>query len=384
MIKHLSRDHAVTVASIARSEREAREGGEAASHCDGYELVRVREAFQTIRMLLRLPTSTPSSMGFFFSQRLARKVKTMLRTRQYDLIVVNSSSVAQYVTGVEGIPKILDFCDMDSQKWLDYARFKPFPLSLGYRLEGIKLMREEKRLANCFDVCTTATRGELETLNSYRCDVETDWFPNGVDAEYFSPSEGPYDENTISFIGRMNYYPNEECMSRFCRGVWPALRQRKPQVKLNIVGADPTAAVRRLGELPGVTVTGTVADVRPYVRRSAVSVAPLNIARGTQNKILEAMSMGVPVVSSPLAASGVDATPGEHLLVAQNPAEYTEAILRVMEQPTERARLAVAGRRRMVSHHSWDASMRRLDAILGRCQVASARPGLTKLSETAR
>ncbi|MEO8751918.1 MAG: glycosyltransferase, partial [Casimicrobiaceae bacterium] len=141
---------------------------------------------------------------------------------------------------------------------------------------------------------------------------------------------------------------------------WPAL-------KLVIVGADPTPAVRRLGELPGVTVTGSVPDVRPFLRGAALMVAPLNIARGTQNKILEAMALGVPVVSSKIAAGGVDASAPEHLLVAEDAPGYAAAIRRVLDDPAERDRLAVAGRTRMRTHHAWDSSMRRLDGIIKRC-----------------
>jgi glycosyltransferase involved in cell wall biosynthesis len=133
------------------------------------------------------------------------------------------------------------------------------------------------------------------------------------------------------------------------------------------VGADPSSAVRKLAELPGVTVTGQVPDVRPYLQRSALMVAPLNIARGTQNKILEAMASGVPVVASRVAAGGVDAVAAEHFAVASTPEEHAQAILRTLADPAERRRLAVAGRERMLSHHAWDRSMQRLDRILDRC-----------------
>jgi glycosyltransferase involved in cell wall biosynthesis len=133
--------------------------------------------------------------------------------------------------------------------------------------------------------------------------------------------------------------------------------------------------VRKLGELPGVTVTGSVPDVRPYLQRSALMVAPLNIARGTQNKILEAMACGVPVVVSRVAAGGVDAVPGEHFAVASAPEEHAQAILRIMADPAERRRLAVAGRERMLSHHAWGRSMRRLDGIIDRCLVSWREAG---------
>ncbi|MCB1967330.1 MAG: TIGR03087 family PEP-CTERM/XrtA system glycosyltransferase, partial [Candidatus Accumulibacter sp.] len=368
MIRHLSANgHQVTVCSLARSPGEAAEGKGIAPYCARFEVAQVSNPVQALRMIARLPLSTPSSMGFFYSPSLRQRVRQLLSTQQWDLIFVHCSSVAQYVEHVRDVPKILDFGDMDSQKWLEYANHKPFPLSLGYRLEGTKMLAAEKRLARLFDLCTATTRAEWETLEGYRTGVPTDWFPNGVDAEFFSPTDDGYDPDTLSFIGRMDYYPNQECMARFCAQIWPLLKSRRAQLKLLIVGADPSPEMRRLGELPGVTVTGSVPDVRPFVRKSALMVAPLNIARGTQNKILEAMAMGVPVVTSRVAAGGVDAESVTHFLVADTPEEYSGAILRVLDDPAERQRLAIAGRQRMLSNHAWPHSMERLDQIIDRC-----------------
>ncbi|HSW08969.1 TIGR03087 family PEP-CTERM/XrtA system glycosyltransferase [Aquabacterium sp.] len=373
MIRHLTaRGHAVTVCSLVRSAAEADEGRGIAPHCAHFEMGAVSEPMQWARMIVRLPLVTPSSMGYFYSPDLARRVRSLLRQQHWDLIFVHCSSVAQYVAHVTDIPKILDFGDMDSQKWLEYADRKPFPLSLGYRLEGTKMLWAEKRLARRFDLCTATTRAEWQTLEDYGTGAATDWFPNGVDADYFSPVDAPYDAETISFIGRMDYYPNQECMSRFCAQVWPMLKASRPQMKLLIVGADPSPEMRALGQIPGVTVTGSVPDVRPHVRSSALMVAPLAIARGTQNKILEAMAMGVPVVTSRVAAGGVDAEAPSHLLVADSAAEITQAILRIVENPAERQRLAAAGRERMLSHHAWPRSMQRLDAIIERCRQSFA------------
>ena len=368
MIKHLSGSgHEVTVASLARSPEEAREGRGIAPFCARYEMAEVSNPVQAGRMALRAPTATPSSMGFFYSPALARRIRELLTRERFELIFVHCSSVAQYVSRVRGIPKILDFGDMDSQKWLEYARYKPFPLSAGYWLECKKLEREERRLARLFDWCTTTTHAEWQTLEGYGVGVASDWFPNGVDSTYFAPTQASYHPDTVCFVGRMDYYPNQECMFDFCAKVLPLLRRARPNIRLTIVGADPSAAVTKLGELPGVSVTGSVPDVRPYLHRSALMVAPLNIARGTQNKILEAMAAGVPVVVSRVAAGGVDAVTGEHLLVAESPEQYAHAILRVLEDPMERERLAKAGRERMLTNHAWPSSMRRLDHIIERC-----------------
>jgi hypothetical protein len=271
------------------------------------------------------------------------------------------------VAHVDDVPKILDFGDMDSQKWLEYARYKPFPLSIGYWLEGMKLQAEERRLAAQFDFCTATTRAEWETLKGYDIGTRSDWFPNGVDCGFFAPSAVTHDPDTICFVGRMDYYPNQECLFEFCARTLPLLREKRQALNLLIIGAEPSSAVRRLGDLPGVTVTGTVPDVRPYVQSCALMVAPLNIARGTQNKILEAMAMGVPVVASRVAAAGVDAVPGEHFHVGSTPAEYRDAVLRIIGDPMERRRLSESGRARVLSHHSWPNSLKRLDAIIEEC-----------------
>jgi len=270
---------------------------------------------------------------------------------------------------------------MDSQKWLEYARYKPFPLSLGYSWEGHRLSAYERHLARQYDLCTATTGAEWETLESYGTGVASDWFPNGVDSDYFSPTDGSYDADTIAFVGRMDYYPNQQGMFQFCRDTLPLLRQRRPGLKLLIVGADPSEEVRRLGEIEGVTVTGSVPDVRSFVRSAALTVAPLTIARGTQNKVLESMAMGVPVVASPTAAGGVDAVAGEHFLVAETPQQQCEAIASLLEDPARRARLAEAGRARVLSNHAWPQSMQRLDRIIDRClssyAIRSTSPAAT-------
>jgi sugar transferase (PEP-CTERM/EpsH1 system associated) len=272
--------------------------------------------------------------------------------------------MAQYVANIRDAAKLLDFGDMDSQKWLEYSHYKPFPISVGYWLEGKKLELEECRLARTFDLCTTTTRAELATLNDLAPGVASSWFPNGVDYAFFRPDGDDYDADVISFVGRMDYYPNQECMLRFCKEVLPRIQEQRPTARLIIVGADPSPSILNLGQIPGVTVTGSVADVRDFVRRSAVMAAPLAIARGTQNKILEAMAMGVPVVTSTIAASGVDAVKNEHLLVADDAEDCAQTILRVMQDRDCRRQFSEAGLARVKSHHDWVSSMSRFDGML--------------------
>jgi sugar transferase (PEP-CTERM/EpsH1 system associated) len=368
MIKHLAQSHEVVVCSITRSDQQTQDAQGIAPYCHEFHIGQVDDRVQTLRMAATLPTPQSASESYFYSGKLRRDIDRLLAGQRFDLIFVHCSSVAQYVEHVKGIPKILDYGDMDSAKWLEYAQHKPWPLSWGYWWEGTRVRSLEKRLASRFDFLSTITRSEHRTLLDLGADTPSDWFPNGVDNDFFAPVQSvEYDPDTVVFIGRMDYFPNQQGMFDFCANVLPLLKAKRPSVKLQIVGADPSPAVWKLGEIPGVTVTGSVPDVRPYVTRAALTVAPLRIARGTQNKILEAMAMGVPVVASHIAAGGVDAIPGEHLLAGDTPQEQCDAILSILDNPAERARLSKAGRERVLTNHAWPNSMKRLDAIIERC-----------------
>ena len=212
-----------------------------------------------------------------------------------------------------------------------------------------------------------------ETLESYGAAAHTDWFPNGVDATFFKPDAEGYDEDSLSFIGRMDYYPNQECMLEFCAKTFPLVRAKRPQAKLLIVGADPSPEIRRGGRAArrnGDRVGPRRTPVHPAFGRHGGAAQH---RQGTQNKIPEAMAMGVPVVTSPMGAGGVDALDEEHFLVGRTPEEYAHHALRIMGNPEERGRLARAGRERMLTNHDWSASMRRLDGIVERCIEAFHR-----------
>jgi sugar transferase (PEP-CTERM/EpsH1 system associated) len=376
MIRHLhDSGHTVVVASIARSDAEAKAGEGLSAHCTRYLMGRIGPNEALARMLATVPTPTPASMGYFLVPRLRADVRRLLESESWDLVIVHCSSVAPYVADFTGAAKHMDFGDMDSEKWLDYSKERPFPLSVGYWLEGAKLRRAEAELARRFDTCSCTTPREVETLLGRGLVTEAECIPNGVNSEYFSPDGDDYDPNAIVFVGRLDYFPNIQGVVRFCRDVFPAIRAARPSAALTLVGAAPVAEVRRLAALPGVTVTGTVDDVRPYARRAAVNVAPLTIARGTQNKILESMAMGVPVVSTRVAAAGVQAVPGEHIAVAELGPEFATQVLRLMENPAERRRFSEAARARVLSHHTWPSSMRVLDRAIERCRSAYLERG---------
>ena len=371
MIQHLTRHgHRVTVASLARTRQEAADGEGLCEHSAEQICEVIGAPAAHARMIARLPTLEPSSFGYFYSGALARRIRARLARGDIEMVIAHCSSAAQYVVAVSGVPKLLDFGDMDSQKWREYSQHRPFPLSAGYWWEAVRLERREKDFARRFDLCTCTTAAERATLESFGSGCATAWFPNGVDSSYFSPQTVNFDATTICFVGRMDYFPNQQGVLWFCREVLPLLRESVPALRLRVVGAEPSPEIVALGRDPSIEVTGSVPDVRPYVRDCALSIAPLAIARGTQNKILESMAMGVPVVSSRIAAVGVDAVPGRDLLVADSAADYRDAVIGVLREPARRRQLAEAGRARVLSHHDWATSMRRLETCLKRAEAS--------------
>jgi len=384
IVRHLvAQGHRVTLCSPVRSEAEAR--GVEHMRALGVDVVtrKLDDRLKTLDMLLAAPTPRPSSFAYFHSRDLAADVEALLRSRRFDLVFAHCSSMGPYVAAAAGVPKIMDFADMDSQKWLDYARHKRFPANLVYALEGRKLERAEKALARCFDICTTISQAELDTFESYATGTPAEWFPNGVDLDYFSP--GPsYDPDLVAFVGRMDYFPNEQAMRWFCGEVWPKVCARR-RLRLRIVGANPSRAVRRLAEIDGVEVTGSVPDVRPYVQPAALTVAPLLIARGMQNKVVESMAMGVPVVATRrvVRGLGLDVDEPFPLLVADSAEEYARAVLELVEHPNRRSELAAASRSLAETSFSWPAALRRLDEIIARV-VGSDFSGSARAAGSAR
>ncbi len=364
IIKHLGKTHEVTVASLVRSRAEADAGKGIEPYCKKYFMGRVSKRSIGVNFLKNFLFLKPLSMAYFYSSELKQFIDQEIKKTKFDLIFVHCSSVAQYVEHISDIPKIMDYGDMDSQKWLFYSKVRNFPLSFMYLYEGVSLMKAEKQIADRFSLCSCTTFLEKETLDDYHTGAVTDWFPNGVNTDFFAPSGEVYEPDTLCFLGRMDYFPNQECILDFCQYTLPMIKEKRPDVKLLIIGADPSKRILELDRIPYVTVTGSVEDVRPYVQKCAVNIAPLNIARGTQNKILESLSMGVPVVTSKVAAGGVDAVPGEHFLIAEGHEAFAAAVISLLENPDKRDQLSKAGRSRMMNNHNWEKSMDKLDLII--------------------
>jgi sugar transferase (PEP-CTERM/EpsH1 system associated) len=365
MIRHLGRRHEVTVATVARSRQELAEGAALREHCHELHVAPINPGAAWGRFALRAASREPSTFGYFYSGALAQTVEGLLERGRFDAILVHCSSMGHYVAHHRDCRKVMDFGDADSEKWLEYARRAPFPLSLGFRLEGAKVRRAETWLAREFDACSVISPRERDVLSAH-VDTPLHVIPNGVDLEYFRERRDPGDgyRRRLVFTGNMSYRPNVDAVRHLVAEILPRVRQAVPDVELYIVGMDPSPAVRRLADPPRVVVTGRVDDVRPYFETAAVAVAPLRVARGLQNKVLEAMAMRVPVVASPAAADGITATADRDLRVARDPDAFARAVIEMLRDPAARERYAAAGRASVEEHHDWGRVLGRLEEIV--------------------
>ncbi|MFT3804584.1 MAG: TIGR03087 family PEP-CTERM/XrtA system glycosyltransferase [Burkholderiaceae bacterium] len=364
MIEHLSRVHDVFVVSMIRDDEEAEHAAGLKDFCAGFEAPRVSPLGQLLRTGLAPLQARPLSFGYFRSPAVQRIVDRWTSTIGFDRIVAYSSSMGPYVSAVADVPRLLDFCDMDSEKWLMYARAQGLPKSLMFRYEYAAVARQERRLAAAFDLSTVATPTELQTLRDRCGDDRCAWFPNGVDLQYFSPLDQPCDPDLLCFVGRMDYLPNVRCVEQVCTQVLPLIREHRPQARFAIVGSRPNQIVRKLGELPGVEVTGTVPDVRPWLGRASAMLAPLDIARGTQNKVLEAMAMGVPVITSALVRQGLADEAGKELIVAESAEQIARSAVELMNDSQHRGRLSEASRAVVQRIYGWEGAMSRFESLL--------------------
>ncbi len=320
-------------------------------------LVRRPSRLAAVRALV---TGRSFSEEVFRSRALLAGVRALAREVRPDVAVGYSSTTAQYLDGLS-CPRVMDLVDFDSLKWEERAGRGP--AGLPWRVEARRLRSRERRILAEYDRVTVASDREAEAWPEPGRRPEV--LPNGVDTERYSPGPpGEVDPRAVVFTGVMNYPPNVEGVVWFSRRVLPRIREAVPGATFTIVGSTPVRRVRRLAAFPGVTVTGRVPEVAPRLRRAAVAVAPLGLARGVQNKVLQAMACGVPVVATPAAAAGIRARPGRDLLTAETETGFAEAVTALLLDPARRAALGRAARERVAACHRWAPVMERMESIL--------------------
>jgi polysaccharide biosynthesis protein PslH len=372
LLKHLVARHRVHLGTFIDDPADEAHLPELQRLCASVHAVRLHPGRARIASLAGLATGRALTLHYYRDAGLTDWVRRLKRGHALDAAVVFCSAMAPYAEAA-GVPTWVDFVDVDSAKWTAYAEQHRWPMSWLYRREGRRLLAYERHAARTARRGFFATEKEADLFRQLApdCAGRVESMGNGVDADYFSPAPdraSPFDagETPLVFTGAMDYWPNIDAVSWFAQAVLPRLRERRPGLRLHIVGRSPAPAVRALAADPaaGVVVTGTVPDVRPWLQHAAVVVAPLRLARGIQNKILEAMAMGRPVVASPEAATGLAAADAGALEVATQPAAWASRVCALLAAPARGADLGQAGREYVLGHHSWQANLGPLHAML--------------------
>jgi len=348
--------------------------------CASVEIVPLRRVWAGARALANLIGSRPLSLGYFASRKMRRLVERAVSNHNFDAVFVYSSTMAQYAPRELASRTVVDMVDVDSEKWRAYAdRANPL-MSRLYSLEWKRLREYEYEIVTRFANTVVTTRREaalLDRLDEFTRRARLRAITNGVDLDYFQPSTQPPD--TISprlvFIGAMDYFANVEGARYFAEEVFPLIRSRESRAKFSIVGANPTIEVKKLTRRQGVTVTGFVPDVRPYLREATVCVVPLRIARGVQNKVLEAMAAGKAVIASPEAAAGLRVVDGEHLMLGGAPERFASAALEVIRDGSLRESLETRARHFVEAEHDWKPLLQKLVELVETAGAREHKPG---------
>jgi sugar transferase (PEP-CTERM/EpsH1 system associated) len=311
----------------------------------------------------------PLSLDYYRNSGMRQWAGTVMKEQAIERVLVFSSAMAQYVTGARQVRRIIDFVDIDSDKWRQYAEKKSWPMNWLYRRESRSLLGYERQVAHEFDASLFVSQAESDLFKQLAPEsaAKTSFFNNGVDAGYFSPAHeypNPYpsDEAAIVFTGAMDYWPNIDAVQWFAREILPAVLTGNPDARFYIVGSRPAPQVQALAALAGVRVTGAVPDIRPYLAHARIAVAPLRIARGIQNKVLEAMSMAKPVVASVQALEGITANIGEEALLARDREEFITTISTLLQYPQNN--IGQAARARVLADYTWERNLERVDELL--------------------
>lgn len=374
-IAHLARTHQVHLACLADLRADMEHAGPLEAICASVDVVYRAPLTAKLSALAALPTSRSLSVAAFDSSELRKRIERRVREVSPDIAVGYSAAMAQYIDRVSGVPRVFDFVDADSEKLREYARLRPFPESALYGLEADRLARYEAEMASKFDLSLFISEAEAEIVRRRAPGGTYSTIQNGVDLDVFRPrSDGaPAGDPVVVFTGVMGYFPNADAVAFFAQEILPRVRAQIPGTRFEIVGRDPSSAVRRLASLPGVTVTGGVPDVRPYLGHASLAVAPFRIARGVQNKVLEAMASGLPVVGTQLAFQGLTARDADGVRVADSADAFAGEVIGLLRNPELRTELGQRGRRYVEQNHRWEVVGAQLERAL--LDLVEARRG---------
>ena len=374
LLRGLAQHHDVSVVSFMRPIDDALAAQRLREHGIALHVIPRDPRYAPAKLLQGLISQTAFPILNYRDERMAQLVRHVLRSDTFDLVQIESIHMAQYCVGLPQ-PTILDLHNIESLLMRRYARQETNPLKRAYaEITWRKLATYERDTCRLFSHCLTCSDDERVLLQT-RCGVDrVSVIPNGVDIDAYAAHDvgSPNGAATppgdrIVFVGRMDYHANVEGVRWFCRHVWPRIRTDRPGALFQIVGGYPVPEISRLAHAGEIEVTGFVTDVRPYVKQASVVVVPLRVGGGTRLKILEALAMSKPLVSTTVGAEGIEAVPDRDLVIADRPVEFADEVVSLLSQPERRQALGAAGYRLVQNQYNWERIVKDLEKIYVQC-----------------
>ncbi len=369
LLEHLARQHRVYLGTFMDDPEDAQHLQALERYCAGMYVEKLDPRLARIRSLTGLLRNEALSLAYYRSVSMAAWVEQIARQHSFDASIVFSSVMAMY--SPKNVPMLVDLVDVDSAKWTQYSSKHRWPMSWVYRREGTQLLEFERATVRRARRSFLVTPREVELFETLapECKGQVDALCNGVDAAYFDPAIGsncPFADGEVPlvFTGAMDYWPNIDAAIWFSKDILPRLLPTHPKLRFYVVGRSPSSEVKALAS-PHVVVTGTVPDVRPYLQGARIVVAPLRVARGVQNKILEAMAMARPVLTSTACKQAI-VTSGapSGLYEADTEADYVAGIERLLADPQRAQSDGRLARELVLAQYSWRAHLAGLDRHL--------------------
>lgn len=382
VLRHLARRHEVFLGTFVDDAADLQYLDTVRLLCPRMHVARLTQWRGAARAAAGMLRGAAVTTSFFNDPGLRTWVDRLRRSGEVDLVFVYSAAMVAYAASFD-VPVWIDFTDVDSAKWSRFAQTSNGATAWLYAREARCLQRLERTAAAGAQKVFFVSEREAALFRAFAPESadRVGLLTNGVDHEFFKLDAGrpnPFAaaELPIVFTGKMDYRPNVDAVVWFATDVLPRLRMHRPQVRLHVVGRQPNAAVKAL-QGDAVAVTGAVPDVRPYLQHAALAVAPMRLANGMQNKVLEAMAMQRAVVTAPECAQAIGARSGIDLLTAANANEYVRAVERLLDHPLEAARMGAAARACMRERHDWERCLSVLDGPLAALQVTTPVPRAT-------
>jgi len=360
-IKYLKKKHQLTIISFIENEDELNYPDRYNNYFDKIVMIKLPKYQSYFNCVYGIFTDNPLQIHYYYSNKMKKAIADELNSNKYDLIIFHLIRMAQYIDDNVDVKNVIDFTDAISLNYLRSKKYQKGWSSGVNLLESKRVFKYEMESISKADKSIFISKIDAEHLLSKNNSDKIEIVPNGVDLNKFSYYTGEYNLNQISFIGNMRTFPNTDAVLYFVNEIFPILKNKVPELKFFVVGNEPSKEVLKVHDGESIFVTGFVDSVIPFIEKSVVVVAPMRVGAGIQNKILESLAIGTPVVTTSIGAEGLDS---DKLYIANTPHDISIKILELINNPILRREKSLNGRKYIEENYNWDFVLKKLDEII--------------------